>query len=154
MEILSWLFFIVFIGALIVVGGLLLKGYMTTGSPASGLTGVTGVIQGAFFGPKPEKRLEIMDQYNVDGRRRLVLIRRDDVEHLIMTGGPVDVVIETGIGVRPEATAVSTAPVTTPRPEPITPRDPQASRTRQEPELVEPTIFSRPSRIGQAASEG
>jgi formyltetrahydrofolate deformylase len=29
----------------------------------------------------------------VDGRRRLVLIRRDDVEHLIMTGGPVDVVI-------------------------------------------------------------
>ena len=33
------------------------------------------------------------------GRRpcRLVLIRRDGVEHLIMTGGPVDVVIETGI---------------------------------------------------------
>ena len=26
-----------------------------------------------------------------------VLIRRDDVEHLLMTGGPVDVVIETGI---------------------------------------------------------
>ena len=26
-----------------------------------------------------------------------MLIRRDDVEHLIMTGGPVDVVIETGI---------------------------------------------------------
>ena len=33
----------------------------------------------------------------MDARRRLVLIRRDDVEHLIMTGGPVDVVIETGI---------------------------------------------------------
>ena len=33
----------------------------------------------------------------MDGRRKLVLVRRDDVEHLIMTGGPVDVLIETGI---------------------------------------------------------
>jgi flagellar protein FliO/FliZ len=90
-EILSWLFFILFIGALIVVGGLLLRGYMTTGSPTSGITG-------AFFGPKPEKRIDVIEQFNVDGRRRLLLVRRDDVEHLIMTGGPVDVVIETGIG--------------------------------------------------------
>ena len=90
-EILSWLFFILFIGALIVVGGLLLRGYMTTGSP-------TGAITGAFFGPKPEKRIDVVEQYNIDGRRRLMIVRRDDVEHLIMTGGPVDVVIETGIG--------------------------------------------------------
>ena len=39
----------------------------------------------------------MVEQATVDSRRRLVLIRRDDVEHLIMTGGPVDVVIETGI---------------------------------------------------------
>ncbi len=51
-----------------------------------------------FFGGKTERRLEVVAQANVDGRRRLVMIRRDDVEHLIMTGGPVDVVIETGIG--------------------------------------------------------
>jgi hypothetical protein len=38
-----------------------------------------------------------MEETKVDRVRRLVLIRRDDVEHLIMTGGPVDVVIETGI---------------------------------------------------------
>ena len=55
----------------------------------------------ALFGPKPERRLEIIEHANVDGRRRLMLIRRDDVEHLIMTGGPVDVVIETGIGDKP-----------------------------------------------------
>lgn len=90
-DILSWLFFLVFIAALLVVGGLLVRGYLTTGSPTSAITG-------AFFGPKPEKRLDVVDQANVDGRRRLVLIRRDDVEHLIMTGGPVDVVIETNIG--------------------------------------------------------
>jgi len=49
------------------------------------------------FGGRREKRLGILEQASVDGRRKLVLIRRDDVEHLIMTGGPVDVVIETGI---------------------------------------------------------
>jgi hypothetical protein len=46
---------------------------------------------------RPEPRLGVMEQASVDSRRKLVLIRRDDVEHLIMTGGPVDMVIETGI---------------------------------------------------------
>lgn len=54
----------------------------------------------ALFKPRPEKRLDIVEQSNLDGRRRLVLIRRDDVEHLIMTGGPVDVVIEQSISPR------------------------------------------------------
>ncbi len=43
------------------------------------------------------KRLGLVDQAAVDGRRRLLLVRRDDVEHLVMTGGPIDIVIETGI---------------------------------------------------------
>lgn len=90
-EILSWLLFIIFIAGLLVVGGLLLRGYLTTGSPTSALAGT-------FFAPKPEKRLEVTDQAAIDNRRRLVLVRRDNVEHLIMTGGPVDVVIETNIG--------------------------------------------------------
>jgi len=51
----------------------------------------------ALFGPRPDKRLAVVEHASVDGRRKLVLIRRDNVEHLIMTGGPVDVVIETGI---------------------------------------------------------
>ena len=94
MEILSWLLFVVFIVALVVVGGLLLRGYLTTGSPGGALK---DALTGNFFGPRPPKRLEVIDQANVDGRRKLLLIRRDGVEHLIMTGGPVDVVIETGI---------------------------------------------------------
>lgn len=44
-----------------------------------------------------ERRLGVVETASVDGRRKLMLIRRDDVEHLIMTGGPVDLVIETGI---------------------------------------------------------
>src|SRR5690606_18004391 len=94
MEILSWLLFVVFIAALLVVGALLLRGYLSTGSPSGALK---GALTGNFFGPRPPKRLEVVDQANVDGRRKLLLIRRDGVEHLIMTGGPVDVVIETGI---------------------------------------------------------
>lgn len=57
----------------------------------------------ALFGPKPFRRLSITEQYNIDSRRRLILVRRDNVEHLIMTGGPVDMLIETGIGLSPEA---------------------------------------------------
>jgi len=101
LSILSWLLFIVFIAGLLVVGGLLLRGYLTTGAP-------TGALVGGFFAPKPDKRLDVVDQANVDGRRRLVLVRRDEVEHLIMTGGPVDVVIETGIGSKAsEKTSIS-----------------------------------------------
>lgn len=42
-------------------------------------------------------RLAVIDAAAVDSRRRLVLIRRDDTEHLIMIGGPSDLVIEQGI---------------------------------------------------------
>ena len=47
---------------------------------------------------RSEARLAIVDAAEVDQRRRLVLVRRDGVEHLLMIGGPGDIVIETGIG--------------------------------------------------------
>jgi hypothetical protein len=62
-------------------------------------TGDTSLSLAWLFPARPEPRLSVMEQASVDSRRKLVLIRRDDVEHLIMTGGPVDVVIETGIAV-------------------------------------------------------
>ena len=42
-------------------------------------------------------RLAVIDAAAVDGRRRLVLVRRDNIEHLIMIGGPTDVVVEPNI---------------------------------------------------------
>ncbi len=42
-------------------------------------------------------RLAVIDAAAVDRRRRLVLIRRDDIEHLLMTGGPADIVVEQNI---------------------------------------------------------
>ena len=44
-----------------------------------------------------QPRLAVIDAAPVDGRRRLVLIRRDNVEHLLMIGGPTDVVVEQNI---------------------------------------------------------
>jgi hypothetical protein len=44
-----------------------------------------------------QPRLAVIDAATVDGRRRLILIRRDNVEHLMMIGGPSDVVVEANI---------------------------------------------------------
>src|SRR5262249_60676117 len=44
---------------------------------------------GAARGRQP--RLALIDQATVDGRRRLVLIPRDNVEHLLIIGGPTRV---------------------------------------------------------------
>lgn len=44
-----------------------------------------------------QPRLAVIDAASVDGRRRLILIRRDNVEHLLMIGGPTDVVVEQNI---------------------------------------------------------
>ncbi|MHC5230347.1 flagellar biosynthetic protein FliO [Brucella sp. LJL56] len=44
-----------------------------------------------------QPRLSVMDAAAVDSRRKLVLIRRDDVEHLLLIGGPTDVVVEQNI---------------------------------------------------------
>ncbi len=48
-------------------------------------------------GRNRQPRLQVLDAAAVDARRRLVLVRRDDVEHLIMIGGPTDIVIESRI---------------------------------------------------------
>ena len=51
----------------------------------------------ASNGRSRQPRLSVMDAAAVDSRRKLVLIRRDDVEHLLLIGGPTDVVVEQNI---------------------------------------------------------
>lgn len=48
-------------------------------------------------GKNRQPRLAVLDAAAVDARRRIVLVRRDNVEHLILIGGPTDLVIESGI---------------------------------------------------------
>jgi hypothetical protein len=50
----------------------------------------------AFFTPRM-RRLGFIERAYLDGGRKLLLVRRDNVEHLILIGGPIDLVVETGI---------------------------------------------------------
>ncbi len=47
---------------------------------------------------KRGSRLAVVEYQEVDKLRHLVLVRRDHSEHLLMIGGPQDLVIETNIG--------------------------------------------------------
>jgi Flagellar biosynthesis protein, FliO len=53
--------------------------------------------------PAPEAgnagRLGIVTTFALGRRRQLVVVRRDDIEHLVMIGGPNDLVIESNITV-------------------------------------------------------
>jgi flagellar biogenesis protein FliO len=75
------------------------------------------------FSKGRQPRLSVTDAAVVDDKRRLVLVRRDNVEHLVMIGGPSDIVVETNI--------VRAAPVAAPaHPAPQnvdTPAQPQAT---------------------------
>lgn len=42
-------------------------------------------------------RLQVVETYYLDTRRRLVLIRRDDVEHLLLLADGRETVVEQGI---------------------------------------------------------
>jgi flagellar protein FliO/FliZ len=43
------------------------------------------------------RRLAIVEVLAIDTKRRLVLVRRDGVEHLVLLGATQDAVVETGI---------------------------------------------------------
>lgn len=45
------------------------------------------------------RRLMVVESLQIDARHKVTILRRDNVEHVIMTGGAQDVVIETGIAV-------------------------------------------------------
>ncbi|MFN3658507.1 MAG: flagellar biosynthetic protein FliO [Pseudolabrys sp.] len=79
-------FFIAFLVVLALIG---VTAWLVRRFGASRLGG------GSARGRQP--RLAVIDAASVDGRRRLVLIRRDNVEHLLMIGGPTDVVVEPNI---------------------------------------------------------
>jgi len=45
-----------------------------------------------------KRRLSVVEILPLDAKRRLVIVRRDGVEHLLLLGPNGDVVVETGIG--------------------------------------------------------
>jgi flagellar biogenesis protein FliO len=88
------------------------------------------LLGGTFVagGKSRHLRLAIMDATPVDSQRRLVLVRRDDVEHLILIGGATDIVIEQNIKLAAQP-AQRQEPVPITPPAPITPPLPMAAPT-------------------------
>ncbi|NGP17945.1 flagellar biosynthetic protein FliO [Devosia aurantiaca] len=86
------------------------------------------------------RRLLVVDTLALDQKRQLVIIRRDEVEHLILTGGPQDVVIETGIPV------IEEQPVATRRPIPSVPVNRPAPKA--------PPVMAEPAAPAMKAAPG
>jgi flagellar protein FliO/FliZ len=116
---------------------------------------------GAARGRQP--RLAVIDQANVDGRRRLVLIRRDNIEHLLIIGGPSDVVVEQNIvraatAPREGAAARPPAADTLPRAVPLGedslwPAQPEPAQKAEAPPRVEPPPVRAEPRPPMASEE-
>lgn len=87
-----------------------------------------------------QPRLAVLDALPLDQRRRLILVRRDNVEHLILIGGPSDVVVEPGIQRAPQQTRrlepIRQEPLRqeAPRPEPVPARPPEPVQARPAPQ--------------------
>ncbi len=57
----------------------------------------TGLVPGVFGLRRNGRRLRVVEVTAVDVKRKLVLVRRDDTEHLILLGVQSDLVVESGI---------------------------------------------------------
>jgi flagellar protein FliO/FliZ len=142
-----------FLAFLIVLGliGVTAWAVRRLGSGRLGANGVRG----------RQPRIAVIDHANVDGRRRLILVRRDNVEHLLMVGGPSDVVVEANIVRATSAAAGARGPAiaeTTPRAIPLPELASNGSGSWPlQPESSGPTTGSAPprrvSRIESAADE-
>ncbi|WP_188052226.1 flagellar biosynthetic protein FliO [Aureimonas fodinaquatilis] len=60
-------------------------------------------------GRNAQPRVAVLDMTPVDQKRQLVLIRRDEVEHLVLIGGLNDVLIESGIVRQPAGRRIDPA---------------------------------------------
>jgi flagellar protein FliO/FliZ len=90
------------------------------------LTGRSLALPGRSGSRGRQPRLGIVDVYELDRARQLILLRRDNVEHLLLVGGPNDVVVERNIqrGQRPLPEAairpdLAPEPLDEPLPDPL-----------------------------------
>ncbi len=95
-----------------------------------------------------QPRLGIVDIYELDRQRQLILLRRDNVEHLLLVGGPNDVVIERNILRGMSARMASEDAVFDEAPEPVlnTMPEPPVSQQGPVPNLVPPVPSVAPYR--------
>lgn len=59
-----------------------------------------GMVARVDRGRSDKKRLGVTSVFSIDAKRRLVLVRRDDQEHLVLLGHERDLVIESNIPIQ------------------------------------------------------
>jgi hypothetical protein len=108
-------------------------------------------------GRSRQPRLGIVDVYDLDRQRQLILLRRDNVEHLLLIGGPNDVIVETNI-VRTGGARLPATPIepTFERPEALVDRSFETpARPMVEPPRAEPVVARLgPADTTRAAADG
>jgi flagellar protein FliO/FliZ len=91
-----------YLGALVLVLGLI---------GAAGLAarrfGLSGLVK-----PPSSRRLAVVETLMIGPRQRLLIVRRDGVEHLVVSGPDGTSVIESGIAAHPIAATLRTAEAT------------------------------------------
>jgi hypothetical protein len=104
--------------------------------------------RGALSALAGQGRIEILETTVVDADRRLVLVRCDRIEHLIMIGGPADLVVENDVRkMRQASGSQASGSQTKPQPEPQqTSAATKIERATSAPRVTHPTVPSpRPS---------
>jgi flagellar biogenesis protein FliO len=115
----------------------------------------------ASVGRGRNRRLMVIDSIAIDNKRQAVIVRRDETEHLIVIGGPNDLVVESGFEAppvqqvqRPRRKAAEPAPAVAP--EPARPAGTSLRHTGllRPVENTEPKLDGgKPDKHGRAASD-
>jgi Flagellar biosynthesis protein, FliO len=119
--------------------------YIVTAGIALAVLIVGLLIYKALGGPvmgRKGQRLGISEYHEIDKTRRLVLVRRDETEHLILIGGGQDIVIESGISLS-NGMEDMREPVRPPIPIRAAPRAPVFGDRRPTLRPVEPPMMSQ-----------
>lgn len=64
-----------------------------------------GLVRGTVRPRGAARRLEVIETAAIDAKRRLVLVRRDRTEHLVLLGASSELLIESGIAAPARASA-------------------------------------------------
>ncbi len=103
-------------------------------------------------GRNRKTRLAVMDATAIDNHRRLVLVRRDDVEHLLLIGGAADVVVERDIRLAGQVRRAATpADVAFDMPPPAEPPPPPRPAAVRPPPAVQPRPTAPPAPAARPA---
>jgi flagellar biogenesis protein FliO len=95
-DLVWWAISLLFVLALILGLALLLKKFF-----------MPGTSRGPIFRKAAQRRLEVIESLPLDPKTRLMLIRRDEINHLILVGSTGDQVIETNITPPPASKRLS-----------------------------------------------